>query len=320
MLSRIECPRCGVASTNFVKALCRACYMRNYNQRRSAAALTDKQRVFETSTLIDESAVQRLCVECKAPGIYAHGLCRNCYMRNRQRRQRQRHCVECGGLGIYARGLCQNCYARDYRRHHRIKHLACAVCAVSFQSVRRDALYCSASCRQVAHRVGKAKLFGMAAHVGGRGAIQSAIATQATHAARTEVQAHAVVDLGRRQIDSVIKGAANRRRTNAIVSAIDGRRKARQMLVGRRRQASTLADLQAVHATLGAKGRQIEAEAAPIRHAAEPIGAETDSERTIRLLLALMMMWCDPHARHLPESWVINPTGLQRFVSGNRSQ
>jgi hypothetical protein len=53
--------------------------MRNYNQRRSAAALTDKQRVFETSTLIDDSAGQRLCVECRAPIIYAHGLCRNCY-------------------------------------------------------------------------------------------------------------------------------------------------------------------------------------------------------------------------------------------------
>jgi hypothetical protein len=51
-----------------------------------------------------------------------------------------------------------------------------------------------------------------------------------------------------------------------------------------------LADLKAERANLGIKGRQIEAEAL-IRHVAEPIGAETDSERPIRLLLALMMMW-----------------------------
>jgi hypothetical protein len=320
MLSRIECPRCGGYSANFVKGLCRACYMRDHHQRRSAAAVTAKQRLFETSTLIGDSAGQRLCVECKAPGLYAHGLCRHCYMRDRQHRQRQRHCVECGGPGIYARGLCQNCYLRDYRRHHRIKLLACAVCAVSFQSVRRDALYCSSSCRQKAHRVGKAKLFGMAAHVGGRGAVQSAIEMQATLAPRSEVQAHAPVDLGRRQVDSIIKGAANRRRTNAIPSAIDGRRKVRQMLAGGRRGASTSADLKAERATLGAKGRQIEAGATAIRHVAEPICAETDSERTIRWLLALMMMWCDTQARPFPESCVIHPTGLQRFFSGNRSQ
>jgi hypothetical protein len=138
--------------------------------------------------------------------------------------------------------------------------------------------------------VGKAKLFGMAAHVGGRGAVQSAIETQATLAAGTEVQAHAVVDLGRRQIDSIIRGAANRRRTNAILSAIDGRRGVRQVLAGGRWEASTLADLKAERATLGAKRRQIAAAAAPIRHVAEPIGAETESERTIRWLLALMMM------------------------------
>jgi hypothetical protein len=317
MLSRIECPGCGGDSANFVKGLCRACYMRNYHQRRSAAALTDKQRVFETSALIDDSAGQGLCADCKAPIIYARGRCLNCHMRERQRGQRQRHCVECGGLGIYARGLCLNCYMRDYRRHHRIKLRACAVCATAFQSVRRDALYCSPSCRQKAKRFGNAQLFGMAAHVSDRGASQSAIETQATLAARTEVEARAVVDLGRRQIDSIIKGAANRRRTNAILSAIDGRRKVHQILAGRRREASTLADFKAERATLGAKERQIEVEAIPIHDVTAPTDAGTDGERTIRWLLALMMMWYDLPARPLPGSCVINPTELQRL---NRSQ
>jgi hypothetical protein len=57
-----------------------------------------------------------------------------------------------------------------------------------------------------------------------------------------------------------------------------------------------LPDLKAERATSGANGRHIEAEAAPIRHAAETIGAETDSERAIRWLLALMMLCCDQPA------------------------
>jgi hypothetical protein len=98
--------------------------------------------------------------------------------------------------------------------------------------------------------------------VGERGAVQSAIKAQdATLAPRTEVQAHAVVDLDRRQIDSIIKEAAKRGRTEAL-STIDGQR--RQVLADERQQeASTLADLQVEHATLGAKGRQIEADATP---------------------------------------------------------
>jgi hypothetical protein len=272
-----QCPRCGVTNANLIKGLCRACYMRNYHQRRSAAAVRDKQKMFEASTLIDDrvgqlddTTGQRLCVECEAPGIYARGRCLNCYMRDRQRRQRQRHCAECGGLGIYARGLCLNCYMRDYRRHHRVKLRACAVCTASFQSIRRDALYCSPSCRQKAHRVGRPQLFGMATHMGERRAARSAIEKQATLAPRIEVQSQAF-DVDWRQIDSIIKGAAKRGRTNTI--------------------------LKAERTTLSAKGRQIEAEVVPIRHVAGPIGAETESERTIRLLLVLMMMWCDPPAR-----------------------
>jgi hypothetical protein len=374
-----QCPRCGVASANFIQGVCRACYMRDYHQRRSAAAAKDKQiaqpnrtpqlgevrparrpllsanqdatpaamsplrrqsprepgalgahagMAFETPTL-GNSEGQRLCVECETPRIYARGLCVNCYMRgymrdrHRQRRllcvecgepgtyarglcrncyisdlrQRQRSCVECGATGTYARGLCQNCYTRDLRRQRRMKHRACVVCGVSFLSARSDALYCSPSCCQQAHRGGKA-LFPEAAHVGKRGAVQSAIEMQdATLAPRIEVQAHAVADLDRTQIDSTIEEATKRGRTNAALSAIDGYRQAHQVPPRAPQDALTLADLKAERATLGGNGRQIEAEAAPIRHVAEPIGAEPDSEWAIRWLLALMMLCCDPPGR-----------------------
>jgi len=109
-------------------------------------------------------------------------------------------------------------------------------------------------------------------------------------AARIDVQAHTVADLDRRlrQIDSAIEEAAKCGRTNAPLSAIEGQRKARQALAGeRQREASTLADLKGERAALGAKGRQIETEAAPIRYVAELIGADTNSERAIRWLIAL---------------------------------
>jgi uncharacterized OB-fold protein len=326
-----QCPRCGVASANFVHGVCRACYMRDYHQRRSAAPATDKQRVFETPTLIDDSDDMRdgerqrqlLCGQCGESTVYARGRCQNCYKRDRQYRLRQRRCVECGKLGMYARGLCQNCYMRDRRRHQRMKLHTCVVCAVSFQSVRRDALYCSAGCRQKAHRVGKAGLLPKTAHAGERGA---AIETQATLAARIGVQAHAVTDFDRRlgQINSTIEEAAKLGRTKAVFSAIDGPRKAHQALAGGHRKASTLVDLKAKRATLGAKERQIEAEAAPIRNVAEPIGAETDSEWAIRWLLALIMLCCDSPAigataaaRNGPQNDAALPK-IGRYSAGRR--
>jgi hypothetical protein len=140
----------------------------------------------------------------------------------------------------------------------------------------------------------------VAAHVGERGAAQSALETQgAALAARIDVQAHAVADLDRRlgQIDSAIEEAAKRGRTNTALSAIEAQRKARAGLVDeRRREATALADLKAERAALAAKGRRIETEAAPIRYVAELIGADTDNERAIRWLIALMVLCCDPLA------------------------
>jgi hypothetical protein len=56
------------------------------------------------------------------------------------------------------------------------------------------------------------------------------------------------------------------------------------------------AALQVERATVAAKGKQIETEAAPIRYVAELVGADTDSERAIRWLIALMVLCCDPLA------------------------
>jgi hypothetical protein len=140
----------------------------------------------------------------------------------------------------------------------------------------------------------------VAAHVGERGAAQSAIETQdAALAARIEVAAHSVADLDRRldQIDTAIEEATKRGRTNTALSAIAEQRKARKALSGQRqREGAALADLKTERAALSAKGRQIETEAAPIRYVAELIGSDTDSEQAIRWLIALMVLCCDPLA------------------------
>jgi hypothetical protein len=137
-------------------------------------------------------------------------------------------------------------------------------------------------------------------HVGERGAATSRLEERnADIDAKIDVQAHKVADLDRRlgQIDSTIEEAAKRGRTNAALSAMDGQRKARGTLVDERnREAGTLAALKAERAGVAAKGRQIETEAAPIRYVAELLGVDTDSERAIRWLIALMVLCCDPLA------------------------
>ena len=131
--------------------------------------------------------------------------------------------------------------------------------------------------------------------------MQSAIEMQdAALAARIEVAAHNVADLDRRlgQIDSVIEEAAKRGKTNTALSAMEGQRRARAGLASERNEAAAtlLAALKAERATVAAKGRQIETEAAPMRYVAELIGADTDSERAIRWLILMMVLCCDPLA------------------------
>jgi hypothetical protein len=140
----------------------------------------------------------------------------------------------------------------------------------------------------------------VAAHVGDRGAATSRLEEQtADLEAKISVQAHTVADLDRRlaQIDAAVEKATEKGRTTAAMKLADDQRKARAGLVDeRKREAGTLAALQAERARVAAKGRQIETEAAPIRYVAELVGADTDSERAIRWLIALMVLCCDPLA------------------------
>jgi hypothetical protein len=140
----------------------------------------------------------------------------------------------------------------------------------------------------------------VAAHVGSRSQTATLIETQdAALSARIELAAHSVADLDRRldQIDTAIEEAGKRGKTNVALSAIEGQRKGRASLADeRKREAGILATLQAERASLAAKGRHIETEGAPIRYVAELVGADSDSERAIRWLIALMVLCCDPLA------------------------
>jgi hypothetical protein len=140
----------------------------------------------------------------------------------------------------------------------------------------------------------------VAAHLGERGAAIAAVETRTADVdARIEVAVHRVGDLDARvaQIDSAIAQATRRGRTNAALAAMEGQRRTRAGLVDERnREAGTLAALKAERASVAARGRQIETEAAPIRYVAELIGTDTDSERAIRWLIALMVLCCDPLA------------------------
>jgi len=95
---------------------------------------------------------------------------------------------------------------------------------------------------------------------------------EASAAMRDEVAAHSAADLDRRlgQIDSTIDEAAKRGQTTKALTAIEALRKTRGVLAAQRqREGKVLADLKAERAALGAKGRQIETEDAPIPYVAE---------------------------------------------------
>jgi hypothetical protein len=81
--------------------------------------------------------------------------------------------------------------------------------------------------------------------------------------------------------------AAKRGLTN--VAPFSDRRPA-EGLCGPRQRAA----LKAERASLAAQGRRVETEAVSIRYVAEVIGADTDSERAIRWMTALMVLCCDP--------------------------
>ena len=76
----------------------------------------------------------------------------------------------------------------------------------------------------------------------------------------------------------------------------DEQRKVRASLVDeRKREAAILVALQAERATVAAKSRQIETDAAPIQYVAAVFGV-TDPEVAIRWLMLFMTLACDPLA------------------------
>jgi hypothetical protein len=132
------------------------------------------------------------------------------------------------------------------------------------------------------------------------GAAITILGTQdAALAARLESQIHIVADLDRRlgQIDAAVEEAAKRGRTNTALSAIAAQRRARASFADERnREAGTLAALKMERASVAAKARQADTEAAPIRYVAELLGSDADSERAIRWLILMMVLCCDPLA------------------------
>jgi hypothetical protein len=137
----------------------------------------------------------------------------------------------------------------------------------------------------------------VAAHVGERGGVAAAIETQdAALAGKIDVQTHVVADLDRRlgQIDTAIEEAAKRGKTTTALSAMESQRRARAALVDeRRREAGTLAALQAERASVAAKGKATALEAAPTQYVATVFDV-TDQETAIRWLILLMVLCCDP--------------------------
>ena len=116
---------------------------------------------------------------------------------------------------------------------------------------------------------------------------------------RIEVAAVKVAEVDRRisAIDSIVAGAAQRGRANTAASIMADQRKARAALVTERQQAAqALADLKVELGSVQARATIAESEAMPLRYAAELLGMGGDDERAIRLLIALMVLTCDPLA------------------------
>jgi hypothetical protein len=114
------------------------------------------------------------------------------------------------------------------------------------------------------------------------------------------VAAHTVADLDRRlgQIDSAIEEAAKRGKTNTALSAMEAQRRVRVSLVDERnREAGTLGSPESGTRECGRQGPadRDRGRTHPVCRRAL-IGADTDSKRAIRWLIALMVLCCDPLA------------------------
>jgi hypothetical protein len=138
------------------------------------------------------------------------------------------------------------------------------------------------------------------AHVGSRAVSSAALSMQGTDLdSRIEVAAAKLADLDRRisSIDAIVAGAAQRGRANTAASIMADQKKARTALVVERQQAAEeLANLKVERGGVHARAAIAESEAMPLRYAAELLGMGGDDERAIRVLIALMVLTCDPLA------------------------
>jgi hypothetical protein len=90
--------------------------------------------------------------------------------------------------------------------------------------------------------------------------------------------------------DASIAETTRRGRTTVAVSIMEAQCRTRAAFVEEpNREAGSLAALKAERASLATKGRQVETEAASMRCVAELVSADTDSERAVRWLIALMV-------------------------------
>jgi hypothetical protein len=117
-------------------------------------------------------------------------------------------------------------------------------------------------------------------------------------AARMEIAAHNVADLDRRlnQVDLAIEEAAQRGKTNTALSAMEGQRRARAGLAGERNEVAGALGSPEGRTSLPIRPKPPDRDgsrANPLR--AELVGADIDSERAIRWLIAPMVL-CDPLA------------------------
>ncbi len=139
-----------------------------------------------------------------------------------------------------------------------------------------------------------------AAHVGSRAVSSAALAMQGTDLdSRIELAAAKLADLDKRLafLDAIVSGAAQRGRARTATVVMDEQNKARAWLVAERQKAADdLADLKVKRGGVQARASVEEAEAMPLRYAAELLGMGTDDEKAIRLLIALMVLCCDPLA------------------------
>jgi hypothetical protein len=117
--------------------------------------------------------------------------------------------------------------------------------------------------------------------------------------ARIKVATAKLADVDQRisAIDGIVAGAAQGGRANTAVGIMADQRKARAALVQeRQRAAEALANLKVERGGVQARAAIAESEAMSLRYAAELLGMGGDDERAIRLLIALLVLCCDPLA------------------------